>query len=569
MKGGIRIASDFYDKTPEAAFNFFMGNLEECRILTDYSISCITFICTLKPSIKSPYQSTRSTNFNISVKKLLLKIFLSGDELKSHPSSRTQYIDVPTREYLQKINEGQPITNEKEKRKEVTSSSTLLNEIKLQQNLYNASFMDKLTPCEPICPAIITYQLNLTPTEQKILFAKMTNTAVFKPTTIYDMTIVTALFENKLSFIVMEMLENFITLHDIKYHPIYSKNYEHYMLMAAWEYARLCKVFGISHNDAHSSNVMIDPTDKTYFGGAVVGRAIIIDFGRSEINKPFQSHMNMLTALERGPAAATGMKSAVTLKNKKASLWKRMFTSKRKARITGTGTGKAGTGKAGTGKAGTGKAGTSKADTETGISKAMDSELMMYPLNTSKSYADALSCGASSKWGNRSFLNLIMKIDDLIKIMPHIRAHPQTLQITTTKTTKDARATKKTKTSKNNKYIINSTAIKTKQEILIENWTYYVDFLQYLTRQRFKVAQKFLKTFEKKYKLTFAEVYQSLLLSQNIQSRAGGGVGRGTANTSEDMDIYKLLQHDTPMKLNSPIQSKSKSNSKSQSRRKN
>jgi hypothetical protein len=93
--------------------------------------------------------------------------------------------------------------------------------------------------------------------------------------------------------------------------------------------------------------------------------------------------------------------------------------------------------------------------------------------------------------------------------------------------------------------------------------------LQYLTRQRFKVAQKFLKTFEKKYKLTFAEVYQSLLLSQNIQSRAGGGVGRGTANTSEDMDIYKLLQHDTPMKLNSPIQSKSKSNSKSQSRRKN
>ena len=149
-----------------------MENLAECLILTDYSVSCVTFICSLNSMVSSPYQSMRSTNFNMPVKKIILKIFLYGEESKSSDKSskRTKYVEMPTRDYLKKIDEGQTIESEKEHSKELTSRATILNEIKLQQTLYNASFINKLTPCEPMCPAIITYQINISLTEQQFLF---------------------------------------------------------------------------------------------------------------------------------------------------------------------------------------------------------------------------------------------------------------------------------------------------------------------------------------------------------------------------------------------------------------
>ena len=470
MRGGIRIASDFPNKTPDAAFNFFMENLAECLILTDYSVSCVTFICSLNSMVSSPYQSMRSTNFNMPVKKIILKIFLYGEESKSSDKSskRTKYVEMPTREYLKKIDEGQTIESEKEHSKELTSRATILNEIKLQQTLYNASFINKLTPCEPMCPAIITYQINISLTEQQFLFKYMTKPNVFKKTTEYDLEMVTALFTNPISFIAMELLENCMALHDIKTHPIYGKDYENYMLIAAWEFARLCKIFGIAHNDAHSNNIMIDPTDKNYFGGGVMGRAIIIDFGRSEMNIPIQSQMK--TRLN------------TTMKQKPNTLWKRIFTNKRKT-----------------------KSKTKSKSTELSVAN----DLLLYPLNKSINYAEALSCGNKTKWGDRSFLKLIMKIKDINSIKPFILAHPQNLT---------------TKYAKNKSGIAKVQNINTEEKILIDEWSYSIDFLHYLTRSRFKVAKQFLMNFSKTYKMTFQEAYQSLIASQHTSLRGGMSV---------------------------------------------
>ena len=502
MRGGIRIASDFPDKTPDAAFNFFMENLAECYILTDYSVSCVTFICTLKSSVPSPYQSMRSTNFNMPVKKIILKIFLHGEDTAGsgdRSSKRTKYVEIPTRSYLKKIDEGQTIETEKEHSKELTTRTTILNEIKLQQTLYNESFINKLTPCEPICPAIITYQVNISPAEQQFLFTKMTETTVLKKTTEYDLEMIVALFANSLSFIAMELLENCLALHEIKTHPIYGKDYEDYMLMAAWEFARLCKIFGIAHNDAHSNNIMIDPTDTNYFGGGVKGRAIIIDFGRSEIDRTMQSQPKMRSAVGYRPTSLN-RNPGTTMKQKPTSVWKKIFTTKRK----------------------------SKSKT-TELSLAND--LLLYPLNKSISYAEALSCGNKTKWGDRSFIKLIMKIKDINIIKPFILAHPQNLT---------------TKYAKNKSGIKNVQNPITEEEILIDTWSYQIDFLHYLTRCRFKVANQFLMNFEKTYKMTFEEAYESLIASQHKSLR--GGMTSPTSSpttsptTSPQAEITNLLK---------------------------
>jgi len=323
MNGGIRLSDEFQTKGSDAAFKFFMNNLKQCSILTDSSISCVTFICEINPNVASPYTAMRSTNFNIPVNKLLLKLFLH-EEMK-HPSSKnssqsldhhTSYVYFDARQidsqtqttttnadFEDNVYDNKSISINKEinkynnkkeikdllkmgkiTKKELTPEFVLQNEIDIQQTLYKQSFKDELTPCEPICPCIVHYVFNIEKKKMS-LYENMS----FKFVQKYpgDLNLLKKLFRYKLSFIVMELLEGFETLHDIKYNPIYSDEEKRmYISIAAWEFSRLCSSYGVEHNDAHSGNVMINPNDTSYFNNKKVkGRAIIIDFGRSTVQK--------------------------------------------------------------------------------------------------------------------------------------------------------------------------------------------------------------------------------------------------------------------------------------------
>lgn len=472
MKGGIRISDAFDNKNPKNAFNFFMENLKECAILTDDSVSCITLVCSLKDKVTSPYQSMRSTNFNLPVNKMLLKIFLHDES----SNEDTKYTVIPTRSFLQhqqqkkgslRINKGSLRIHKgtrfkwsfmksdkaaEHNTKELTSAQTLIKEINLQQEIYNRSFADDLSPCEPICPAIITYRVGIKDKEKDRLYNLLVKGSgptgakkdIFKQKTIYDLRVLKSYFAyESISFIAMELLEGFMTLADLMRDKLYKAQYVEYMLIAAWEFARLCRDYGITHNDAHHGNVMLNPTDTNYFGGehGIKGRAIIIDFGRSENVRSSETSMDWLKQKIKSFASKPSIKNAD--KTEKARL---IQVTKQTVPID------------------------LKLKDERG---------------SLKYYIEPLNCGSKSIWGNSSFLSRIMGVE--------------------TENTED---------------LLDNTRYKSKTTIIS-----YLDFLNKLTFARQVVAANFLSNFARTYGADFKKVSDELLIS-SANSKITGGTKR-------------------------------------------
>ena len=83
IKGGVRLKSRWIESQNadgtitydyNGAFIYYIQNCDKVKILTDDSISCVTYMFYLKDGVESPYVSVRSNNVDEPVKILLIKI---------------------------------------------------------------------------------------------------------------------------------------------------------------------------------------------------------------------------------------------------------------------------------------------------------------------------------------------------------------------------------------------------------------------------------------------------------------------------------------------------------------
>ena len=76
--GGVSLNRELFNERSEA-IHYFIQN-STFSILTNSSISCITLIATLnRDIIQSPFISMRSNNFDVDVRQILLKIFITSN----------------------------------------------------------------------------------------------------------------------------------------------------------------------------------------------------------------------------------------------------------------------------------------------------------------------------------------------------------------------------------------------------------------------------------------------------------------------------------------------------------
>jgi len=284
-KGGVRLSTQFVKNTGttdrKTAIQFFLGN-STFRILTNNSISCITLVASLKGNIPSPFKSMRSNNVQLEVRSILLKIFLTNPVLKTKG-----WYDIPGREY-----NGIEITTLEEYEKEIET----------QKQIYQKSFISESSLMDAICPAIIYYNKEISVSDVQTMknLPGMSQDSQMQLNKILQG--IMNIPSTTISIIYMELMEGFQTANDYfsnknlyipdpnpsnneKYHVTPTNDYDKFLLyIIQYEFQRLSRL-GYYHGDSHLGNVMIN-VDYKYFifnqNSNFAGRAIIIDFGRTE-----------------------------------------------------------------------------------------------------------------------------------------------------------------------------------------------------------------------------------------------------------------------------------------------
>ena len=276
MKGGVVLAQS-WSGTSDDALNFFLSN-STFKILADNSVASYVYICRLNDGVVTPYTSMRSDNFYTPVNSILLKIFFHCDE----------YQEDYTIEGIHRYG----VRDDKE----MTTAYRVDYEVSAQHRIYSRSFSDELTPCEPICPAIISYTTNLHKTKVNELWKNIKNNLILRdidrdePIYYTDEEITDFIFterkmgtfiSRKLSVVAMELMDGYNTLRNI-FNTTPREERSNIILMWAWNFARLKNVMQIEHRDLHLSNILFNP-DKHFYSDTnpnYFGQIIIIDFGR-------------------------------------------------------------------------------------------------------------------------------------------------------------------------------------------------------------------------------------------------------------------------------------------------
>jgi len=249
----------------EILYNYFFPN-STFKMFTNDSISCVTYLVTLKKEKETPFESVRSTQFNIEIRTLLLKFFVTTNgELNYY----NKMLKLPNRPNHNGI--------------EITDKVSFNREIYIQNNVYKKSLRDKSSYLEPICPAILYHEFTTSHSDQHKYWFDKLDVNYFEILETVDSKNVPIPFWPKLlhmGFIAMEFMDGYETLG-----KLYSNNdpdLNKYVIYAKYEIKRLNNL-GFKHNDAHLGNIMIN-TNINYYSTKEKGKALIIDFGRSTVD---------------------------------------------------------------------------------------------------------------------------------------------------------------------------------------------------------------------------------------------------------------------------------------------
>ena len=264
-KGGVRLRDEWKDRSEEALFTF-INNCKKVKILTDDSVSCITYVFEdLQSGFISPYVTTRSNDLNAPVKKILFKLgYNNPTAAKSYyiPCNRSSQVEL-----------------------EVVTQSDFNSEVVIQNFLFQESINNFSSILEPICPAIICYTNSvgtIKETIKNLILSKLED-KTRGINNINDIQITQNLFNinnYNMFLIVMEFMDGFTPLSTLgrnRHH-----RYQQFCDMHAYELQKMSG-YGYVHGDFHQGNVMINP-DYPYFTAdkqnPYYGRALLIDFGR-------------------------------------------------------------------------------------------------------------------------------------------------------------------------------------------------------------------------------------------------------------------------------------------------
>lgn len=255
QKGGV-ILKDAYDE--KSAREYFVKN-SKIYILSYTSLGGILFRLVLNDGVESPYVMARSNSPYIDVKTLAVKCVL----ISSHKSIvRIEFGD----EYA---------------RLQTSTDDEFYREVDTQIDIFQKS-LDKYL--EPICPSIVDIS-----TENEVLNS-LVGDSNFR---IAGDRITQALLDQiwledvRKGFIFMECLEGFDPLLKAIDNADGDK-IKKLRAMAIYELARLYEI-GYVHGDPHQANILFNPNYKYVDNGEFMGRAIVIDFGKTRkinINMP-------------------------------------------------------------------------------------------------------------------------------------------------------------------------------------------------------------------------------------------------------------------------------------------
>jgi len=248
-KGGVRFIESF---TQDTAIQYFIKN-STFSVFSRSNIYGIMVLGKLNSGADSPYRMVRTNNIHTRVSQILFKFFILG--------TKTEYYDDFT----------------------TTTTEDIQRETIIQQDIYNKSFNDEKTLLEPICPCIVY-------SHPYALKSKIKDMFISKISNINESQYIETLFKKDIAFIAMEFMNDYKTLNSLKKSP----KYEIYKYMAIYELNNLHKL-GYMHNDFHFDNVLIHET-YNYFDFAGSGRAIIIDFGLSDL---LADNTNQIELLEK------------------------------------------------------------------------------------------------------------------------------------------------------------------------------------------------------------------------------------------------------------------------------
>lgn len=274
MKGGVAI-TERWRNDAEGALFFFIRNCKKARILTDDSISCVTYIFEDfdNSNGESPYITVRSTNLNEPLHQILFKVGFVTKQIRnlSHCRRRDPNIGFESITY-----------------------EDFEEEVQTQNKLFQRSFIDNFSPFEPICPAIICYTSSISKDNKQIIFnnillgnqelSNQTGILTERYTHGYsdrDITKNLLKVQENMFFVVMEFMDGYQPLHNLIRNK--HKRAKYFEDMHKYELIRMYESFHKYHCDNHYGNVLINPnysyfTDNKYDN--YYGRAIIIDFGR-------------------------------------------------------------------------------------------------------------------------------------------------------------------------------------------------------------------------------------------------------------------------------------------------
>jgi len=306
MKGGV-VHTKSYNSI-ENAIDFFLKH-STLKLLTNTSISCVTFVATLDPDIESsliPLISSRDNTYACPVNTLLIKVFpLISNKLyyqlvkysvtKILPDDLTDdlikgiYIDKENR-ISKRIKRGDmnpdqygnPQTRNKI---EITKVKKFEKEFDIQQDIYNKTYDPKsVSKYDAICPrpihkeikpigeiyeVIESLQKKEDLDEIKRLFIEVTGNNV-----------------HQVGLIYMEMMDGWNIVYDVLYKnpDISDERKQFFKNMFRYEIDRLHSI-GYAHLDSHHENAMVNlqyPYLTSDTRSDFIGRVILIDFGRSK-----------------------------------------------------------------------------------------------------------------------------------------------------------------------------------------------------------------------------------------------------------------------------------------------